>query len=79
MRRTLIVRLKLSVEITQAPFFGFDANERTLYLKMIPSKISRNEVLEKFRYLEGFIGLSLSAPQRTHNFVRYAWASFDSE
>ena len=28
--------------------------------------------------MTGFIGLSLSAPQRSFNLVRYAWAGFDT-
>eukprot|EP00829_Urostomides_striatus_P001515 TRINITY_DN11692_c0_g1_i1.p1 TRINITY_DN11692_c0_g1~~TRINITY_DN11692_c0_g1_i1.p1 ORF type:complete len:316 (+),score=78.96 TRINITY_DN11692_c0_g1_i1:61-1008(+) len=66
-------------EITKAPFFGFDQNSLTLFLKALPVTISRWEVLNVVKSTPGFVSLSLSDPLKTQNFVRYAWVSFDSE
>lgn len=66
-------------DISSAPLFGFDANKNTLYLKLIPIHISRWELLDAVRPTPGFLGLSMSEPLKTQEFVRYAWVSYDSE
>ncbi len=68
-----------SDEISGHPLFGFDANLRTLYLKQIPVKISRWDLLSIVRNTDGFVSLSMSEPLKTQDFERYAWVSFDSE
>jgi hypothetical protein len=50
----------------------------TLYLKSIPVNISRWDLLEVVRNTPGFTSLSMSEPLKSHNFVRYAWVSYDS-
>jgi hypothetical protein len=50
----------------------------TLYLKSIPVNISRWDLLEIVRQSPGFVSLSMSEPLKSHNFVRYAWVSYDS-
>lgn len=67
------------IEITKAPYFGFDQNSMTLFLKALPVNISRWEVLNIVKTTPGFVSFSLSDPLKTQNFVRYAWVSFDSE
>ena len=71
--------LHLSTTCKGAPFFGFDANACTLYLKGVPVHVSRRELLEAAKGTPGFVSLSLSEPLRTQNFVRYAWISYDDE
>ena len=56
---------KESNEISSSPLFGFDANSMTLYLKSIPSNISRWDILNRIRDTEGFVALSLSEPLKT--------------
>lgn len=68
-----------SVDITKGPFFGFDSNSMTLYLKQIPKNVSRLELLDLVKESRGFVSLSLSDPLRTQDFERYAWVSYDSE
>lgn len=70
---------KHSIDITKAPYFGFDPNSVTLYLKAIPVSISRQEVLNEVRHTPGFVSLSLSEPLKSQDFVRYAWVSYDTE
>jgi hypothetical protein len=65
--------------VSGAPFFGFDANKATLYLKLIPTNISRWELLDAVQPTPGFLGLSMSEPLKTQDFVRYAWVTYDTE
>ena len=66
-------------DISGAPLFGFDANKATLYLKLIPTHISRWELLDTVKPTPGFMGLSMSEPLKTQDFVRYAWVTYDTE
>jgi hypothetical protein len=69
----------VQVDYTKAPYFGFDPNSMTLFLKAIPVNISRSEVLNLVKSTPGFVSLSLSDPLKNQNFVLYAWVSYDSE
>eukprot|EP00826_Nyctotherus_ovalis_P026192 TRINITY_DN2045_c0_g4_i2.p2 TRINITY_DN2045_c0_g4~~TRINITY_DN2045_c0_g4_i2.p2 ORF type:complete len:260 (+),score=64.33 TRINITY_DN2045_c0_g4_i2:646-1425(+) len=71
--------LTRSIDVTKPPYYGFDPNSVTLYLKAIPVKISRWEVLDTVKHTPGFVSLSLSEPLKSQEFVRYAWVSYDSE
>lgn len=71
--------LYYSIDITRVPYFGFDANSVTLYLKAIPASISRQDVFNEVKHTPGFVSLSLSEPLKTQDFVRYAWVSYDTE
>jgi hypothetical protein len=52
----------------------------TLYLKSIPKKVSRWELLSLIKEeTRGFVSLSMSEPLRTQDFERYAWVSYDSD
>jgi hypothetical protein len=66
-------------DISKAPLFGFDPNKNTLYLKLIPKHISRWELLDVVYPTPGFLGLSMSEPLKTQDFVRYAWVTYDSQ
>jgi len=68
-----------SIDITKPPYYGFDPNSVTLYLKAIPVSISRQEVLNEVKHTPGFVSLSLSEPLKSQDFVRYAWVSYDTE
>lgn len=68
-----------SENISQSPLFGFDANKSTLYLKLIPTHISRWELLDTVKPTPGFMGLSMSEPLKTQDFVRYAWVTYDND
>ena len=61
------------------PFYGFDPNSMTLFLKAIPVNISRWDVLGVVKTSPGFVSLSMSEPLKTQNFSRFAWALYDSE
>ena len=67
------------MEITKAPFFGFDANSMTIYLRTIPVSISRWDLLNVVKKTDGFVSLSLSEPLKNQSFVRYGWISYKDE
>ena len=54
-----------SDEVSAAPLYGFDANLMTLYLKQIPVKISRQELLEIVKTTPGFVSFSMSEPLKS--------------
>lgn len=71
--------LEEGYDITEAPFFGFDSNHQTLFIKMVPKECARRDLEKIFEGMEGFICLSLSEPLRTQDFVRFGWVIFDSD
>ena len=67
------------LSISSPPFYGFDPDKMTLFLHQIPKKISRCEILNVIKKLQGFISMSMSEPIKNQDFVRYCWVTFDSE
>jgi hypothetical protein len=68
-----------AIDITIAPYYGFDPDKLTLFLHQIPRNISRWQILDVIKKLPGFISISLSEPIKNQNYYRYCWVSFDSE
>lgn len=66
-------------KISEAPYFGFDPNSMTLFLKTIPVNISRWDILNVVKTTPGFVSLSMSEPLRSQGFCRFAWVLYDSE
>lgn len=60
-----------NVDIMGEPYFGFDPNCMTLFIKSVPKNISRWDIKENLTKLPGFISLSLSEPLKTHDFLRF--------
>lgn len=71
--------IKFNTPVDEAPFYGFDANKHTLFLKQIPINVSRWDLLDTIKSTSGFIALSMSEPLRSQDFVRYAWVTYDSD
>jgi len=67
------------VNITREPFFGFDPNSLTLFIKSIPKFISRWDLEEELSKFTGFVSLSLSEPLKSQEFIRLGWILFDTE
>lgn len=71
---------ELPVEkISGHPYFGFDPNSMTLFLKNIPVNISRWDLLSVVKTSPGFVSLSMSEPLKTQGFSRFAWVLYDTE
>lgn len=79
MNNTLTSSPQNSLNISSAPFYGFDPDKMTLFLHQIPKNISRCDILEILKKLQGFISMSMSEPIKNQDFVRYCWVTFDSE
>jgi len=73
------VEFDSKTDITGPPFFGFDPNSQTLFIKAIPKFISRWDLTDAFKKLQGFLSLSLSEPLKSQEFIRFGWILFDTE
>jgi len=65
--------------ISGPPYFGFDPNSMTLFLKTIPVNISRWDLLNVVKSSPGFVSLSMSEPLKSQGFCRFAWVLYDTE
>ena len=63
--------LEDNVDIFGEPYFGFDPNCMTLFIKSVPKHISRWDIKDNLTKVPGFCSLSLSEPLKTHDFLRY--------
>ena len=66
-------------KISGPPYYGFDPNSMTLFLKTIPVHISRWDLLAVIKTSPGFISLSMSEPLKSQGFSRFAWVLYDTE
>ena len=66
-------------KISGPPYFGFDPNSMTLFLKTIPVNISRWDLLAVVKSSPGFVSLSMSEPLKSQGFSRFAWVLYDTE
>ena len=65
--------------ISGPPYYGFDPNSMTLFLKTIPVNISRWDLLAVIKTSPGFVSLSMSEPLKSQGFSRFAWVLYDTE
>jgi hypothetical protein len=65
--------------ISGPPYFGFDPNALTLFLKTIPVHVSRWDLITAVKSSPGFVSLSMSEPLKSQDFCRFAWVLYDSE
>ena len=66
-------------KISGPPYYGFDPNSMTLFLKTIPVNISRWDLLSIIKTSPGFVSLSMSEPLKSQGFSRFAWVLYDTE
>jgi len=64
------INLDDNVDILGEPYFGFDPNCMTLFIKSVPKNISRWDIKDNLMKVPGFSSLSLSEPLKTHDFLR---------
>jgi hypothetical protein len=72
-------RHESSLEISTAPYFGFDPDRLTLFLHQVPRNLPYVKILEVVKKVPGFVSVSLSEPIRNQGYVRYCWVTFDTE
>lgn len=68
-----------SPNLAGPPYYGFDPNSMTLFLKTIPVNISRWDLLNVVKTSPGFVSLSMSEPLKSQGYCRFAWVLYDSE
>ena len=66
-------------KVSGPPYYGFDPNSMTLFLKNIPVNISRWDLLSLVKTSAGFVSLSMSEPLKSQGFSRFAWVLYDTE
>lgn len=73
------IELGEDFDVRASPYFGFDPNYCTLFIKKVPQTISRWDLLKFLTLVKGFLSLSLSDALKTKDYMRYGWILFDSE
>lgn len=68
-----------ALDVTKAPYFGFDPTARTLFIKTIPKELGRQDIYDIIQKVPGFVSLSISEPVPSQQFQRYGWIVFESE
>lgn len=68
-----------SIDVTKQPYFGYDQDISTLFIKSVPRTISRYDIRAVVEKLEGYRGLTMSDPVKKMNLTRYCWIQFDTE
>ena len=71
--QTMEIHLNSSVDITAAPFFGLDPDQRTLFIRTLSKNISRYDVQDLVSKLDGYRSLAMSEPVRKNDFTRNCW------
>ena len=66
-------------DITEEPFFGFDPDQNTLYIAVIPRSISRYDLVTFLEKLPGYRSITMSDPVKKMNLTRFCWIEFDSK
>ena len=77
--QTIDINVSSSINISGAPFYGFDPDGNTLYIKAIPRTISRFDIYGYVGKLEGYETITLSEPVKKISFARYCWITFKDE
>lgn len=74
--QTLDINASSNINLAAAPFFSFDPDSFTLFIKAIPRTISKFDIFEIVGKLEGFKNITLSEPVKKLSFSRYCWITF---
>lgn len=77
--QTIEINVSSSLNISGEPFFGFDPDSNTLFIKAIPRTISRFDIYQFVGKLEGYETITLSEPVKKISFARYCWITFENE
>ncbi|KRW99965.1 hypothetical protein PPERSA_12641 [Pseudocohnilembus persalinus] len=70
------VYFKSNIDVTKSPYYGFDADRNTLFIRNISNTLSRFEFKEKLKNLPGFLSLSISDPTKISDNSRFGWVQF---
>jgi hypothetical protein len=73
MNQTYDVHLNNNFDITKSPYFGFDQDVNTLFIKSVPRLISRYDIRGIVEKVEGYKYLTISDPVKRNNLARLCW------
>lgn len=73
MTQTFDIHLNQSIDITKAPYFGFDQDQNTLFIKLVPRLISRYDIRSVVEKLQGYKCLTMSDPVKKNSLKRFCW------
>lgn len=71
--------LDSSIDISKAPYFGFDPDHATLFIKGLTKEISRHDIKATLEKIQGWKTIIMSDPLRKANFTRNCWIEFYTE
>lgn len=71
--------LETEFDVACPPYFGFDSNHQTLFIKNVPKNCAKHELEAAFKDMPGFTCVSMADPLRTQDFLRFAWIIFKKE
>jgi hypothetical protein len=77
--QTIDINVSSKVNINGPPFYAFDPDVNTMFIKAIPRTISKFDIFEIVGKLDGFLSITLSEPVKKLHFSRYCWITFASE
>jgi RNA recognition motif-containing protein len=78
MNQTYDVHMNQSLDITKEPYFGFDQDVNTLFIKSVPRLISRYDIRSVVEKVEGYKYLTMSDPVKKNNLKRFCWIEFNN-
>jgi len=61
------------VDITKAPYYGFDPDACTIFIRSLSKEISRYDIYSIVEKLDGFKYITMSDPLKKANFTRNCW------
>jgi hypothetical protein len=78
-RNIVSLKHENNLEMSIAPYFGFDSDRLTLFLHKVPINLPYVKIVEVVKKISGFVSLSLSEPIRNRDYIRDCWVTFDTE
>jgi hypothetical protein len=77
--QTVEVVLDHAIDVSKAPFFGFDPDHATIFLKGLSKEISRYDIKALMDNIPGWKTITMSDPLKKAGFSRNCWIEFYSE
>eukprot|EP00828_Plagiopyla_frontata_P004557 TRINITY_DN1166_c0_g1_i13.p1 TRINITY_DN1166_c0_g1~~TRINITY_DN1166_c0_g1_i13.p1 ORF type:complete len:366 (+),score=60.22 TRINITY_DN1166_c0_g1_i13:227-1324(+) len=78
-QKNLYGEIQVQEDKILAQYHAQDPNSSALFIPIIPKNISRWEIKEAIKHLTGFVYLSLSEPNKYHEYQRIGWIIFDTD
>ena len=73
LNETLDIHLSQYIDLTKSPYYGFDQDLNTLFIKAVPRAISRYDIRSVVQNIDGYLNLTMSDPVKKMNLTRFCW------